>query len=73
MKEFLEIYDKYSFKKGFKLEIYHSSIMDYCLTIFLKSDEENPIINIQSNDYDLMFAKGHIALKEWLLEHNEGY
>lgn len=73
MREFFEIYHKYSFIKGFKLEIYHSNVMDYCLTIFLKSNEATPIIHIQDNDYDLLFAKGQVALKEWLLEYNEGY
>lgn len=73
MKEFFEVYDKWMFKKGLKLEIYHSGIHDYCLAIYLKSDEANPIINIQDSDYDLLFAKGQVALKEWLLDYNEGY
>jgi len=43
------------------------------LIIVLKSNESNPIINIQDSDYELLFAKGQVALKEWLLEYNEGY
>ncbi|POZ56410.1 hypothetical protein LYSIN_01193 [Lysinibacillus sphaericus] len=73
MNEFFKIYDKWMFKKGFKLEIYHSGINDYCLAIYLKSNETDPIIKIQDSDYELLFAKGQVVLKEWLLEYNEGY
>lgn len=73
MNEFFKIYDKYSSNKHLKLEISHSDITDYCLTVFQKSDENVPIISIQDNDYELLFAKGQVVLKEWLLEHNGGY
>lgn len=31
------------------------------------------IVNVQDGDIELCFAKAHVALKEWLLENEDGY
>ncbi len=70
MKDFIKLYDKYCFKFKFTLEIYNSQIMDYCLNIKCGGKE---IINIQSCDFNLMFAKAYVELADWLSENNNGY
>lgn len=31
------------------------------------------IVQVQHSDMELAFAKAHVELKEWLLEHDGGY
>lgn len=75
MNEFLKFYDKV--KKGsWALEIYHSSIVDWRITIGYKTTSTKhgqTIISIQDCDMELAFAKAQVALKEWLLEYEGGY
>lgn len=75
MKEFVRFYKKKN-RGDWTLDIYHSSIMDWCITVGYKTTNEKNgqiIINIQDCDVDLAFAKAQVALKEWLLEHQGGY
>lgn len=58
------------------LDIRHSSIVDWCITVGYKVSHEKhgeTIIHVQDCDVDLAFAKAQVALKEWLCEHNGGY
>ena len=66
------------------LEITYSKITDWIITIYRKGlaqdypasprDGNDAIIAIVSEcDMELCFAKAHVALKEWLCEHNGGY
>lgn len=76
MKEFLEVYGRHHLRLGFNLEIYHSSITDWCITVGYKLT--NPkhgeeIVKIQESDYEYALAKAQIALKDWLLENDGGY
>jgi hypothetical protein len=72
MKEFIDTYENWELKFGLKLEIYHSSIVDWCIRVGFKH-KTDIILNIQESDLELAFAKAQIKLKEWLLENNGGY
>lgn len=75
MVEFLRFYDE-SNEGAWSLEIYHSSIMDWCITIGYKTTHHKHgevIINVQGCDMDLVFAKAQVNFKEWLLENQGGY
>lgn len=76
MIEFLKFYDEKYFEKGWRLEIYHSSIMDWCITVGYKSTHpksDEIILNIQNNDLEYIFAKAQVLLKDWLIENDGGY
>lgn len=75
MQEFIRFYNEKN-KGAWTLEIYHSSIMDWCITIGYKTTHSRngeTIIHIQDGDMDLAFAKAQVAFKEWLLENEGGY
>lgn len=84
MQDFLKFFNEK--RRGFPmhLEIYYSKIMDWCISIYKKgcandypnSEKEGAdvvIVYVQDCDMELCFAKAHVQLKEWLLEHNGGY
>jgi hypothetical protein len=75
MQDFLKFYNEK--KKGnWTLNIYHSSIMDWCITIGYKVTSKNhgeTIIDVQSCDMEFVFAKAQVELKEWLLNNEGGY
>lgn len=76
MDDFLRFYNMIKDGNGWALEIYHSSIMDWCITIGYKTTHPKhgtDIIKVQDNDMELAFAKAQIKLKEWLLDNNGGY
>lgn len=77
MEEFYEVYSKNCRDKGLKLEIYHSPIVDWVVTIYQinSTDIENPkeIVRIQDSDRKLAIAKAYVALVDWLLENQGGY
>lgn len=69
---FHEIRDTY----GFCIEIYSSSIMDWCIKVGYKStmpQHGTVVILIQDCDVDLAFAKAQVKLKDWLMENEGGY
>ncbi|UED78102.1 hypothetical protein [Brevibacillus sp. DP1.3A] len=75
MHEFVRFYDEAN-KGDWYLEIYHSSIMDWCIRIGYKTTHHRrgeAIINVQDCDMDLAFAKAQVAFKEWLRESEGGY
>ncbi|OMF70493.1 hypothetical protein [Paenibacillus glucanolyticus] len=71
MTELFELYDRHATRLGLKIEMYHSNIVDWRITI------ENPngelIVNVQHCDYKYVLAKAEVGLKEWLSENNGGY
>ncbi|ASN69166.1 hypothetical protein 7F23_53 [uncultured Caudovirales phage] len=77
MEEFYEVYSKNCHNNGLKLEIYHSPIVDWVVTIYQinPADMENPkeIISIQDPDRKLAIAQAYVALVDWLLENQGGY
>lgn len=76
MYDFLKFYNLIANSRGYKLEIYHSSIVDWCIAVGYKVTHPKhgeQIISIQDGDMELAFAKAHVALKEWMLEHEGGY
>lgn len=75
MSDFLKFYDRIC-KPDWSLTIYHSSIVDWSITIGYKNTSENygdQIINIQSCDMELAFAQAQVALKQWLSVNEGGY
>lgn len=77
MSDFLKFFDDKTHNYPMHLEIYYSKIMDWCINIYKKGCGENGedlrICDVQSCDMELCFAKAHVALKEWLSEHEGGY
>lgn len=76
MYDFLKFYDGIKHNRGWALDVYHSSITDWCIVIEYKTTDpkyRETIIRIQCSDMGLAFAKAQVALKEWLLENEGGY
>jgi hypothetical protein len=76
MEEFVRFYNEKWRDRGWNLEIYHSSIMDWCITVGYKTTHPkhgDEIIRVQSCDADFAFAKAQVMLKEWLLKNEGGY
>lgn len=75
MQEFLKFYSRV--KKGsWALEIFHSNIIDWRITIGFRAGHPlcgQNIVDIQNCDMDLVFAKAQVELKEWLLKNDGGY
>jgi hypothetical protein len=53
------------------VEISYSKVCDWIVHIWKAGVDD--ICCIQDSDMELAFAKAHVALKEWLLEHEGGY
>ncbi|MFB5758990.1 hypothetical protein [Paenibacillus medicaginis] len=77
MEEFLRFYDSIkNHHRGWSLEIYYSSILDWNITVGYSADHPwhgRHIIHVQDCDRDLAFAKAQVLLKEWLLDKEGGY
>lgn len=76
MEVFLKFYNEINFKNGFALNIYHSSIVDWSITVGYKAShpkKDEAIIVIRESDMELAFAKAQVELKQWLLENKDGY
>ncbi|GAK41923.1 hypothetical protein TCA2_4415 [Paenibacillus sp. TCA20] len=77
MNDFLLFYNSISHNFSWTLDIYHSSIVGWIITIGYKPAHEmhgQNVIHVQDDcDMQLCFAKAQIALKEWLCENNGGY
>ena len=82
MSNFLKFIDKLGTKVH--LEIYYSSIMDWCIRVYKKDcaseypksrKDGNDVIlcDVQSCDMELAFAMAQVECKEWLSEFNGGY
>lgn len=76
MYDFLKFYDEACSNKGWALDIYHSSIVDWSITIGYKTTHPKhgeTVIHVQDCDMELAFAKAHVEIKKWLLENEGGY
>lgn len=84
MQDFLKFFDEKAKSFPMHLAITYSKICDWNICIYKKGcaedypnsekdGEDALIVYVQDGDMELCFAKAHVALKEWLLEHNDGY
>ncbi|GIO42495.1 hypothetical protein [Paenibacillus apis] len=75
MTDIFEVYDRHGARLGLKIEIYHSNIVDWRLTIEKRKNLEEGcvIVDVQHSDYKYVLAKAEVEFKEWLLETNGGY
>ena len=58
-------------------ELYYSSIMDFCMKLYLKGyntdDSDLVIFDEQNSDLDYLICKCKVAYKDWLIENVGGY
>lgn len=84
MHDFLIFVDDLKHRFPIHVEIYYSRITDWVISIRKQGcAEDYPdsphdgsdaiLVNESSCDMELCFARAHVALKEWLLEHDGGY
>lgn len=84
MYDFLTFFDEEVRSFPMHLEICYSKTMDWTITITkkgcasdypdsVKRGNDAVIVDEQDGDIGLVFAKAHVALKEWLLENEGGY
>lgn len=77
MYEFLKFFDEYATNHPTHLEIQYSKTLDWVICIWKKGCGENGddlvLVNESGPDVELVFAKAHVALKEWLAEYEGGY
>lgn len=77
MNEFLKFFDEKVMDYPMHMQIYYSKNVDWCINVWKKGCGENGqdinIVNVESCDMELCFAKAHVQLKEWLIENEGGY
>ena len=84
MNDFLMFFNDLRRRFPLHMEIYYSRVMDWCVKVWkmgcAKDYPNSPaegkdaiLVNVQDCDMKLCFATAHVALKEWLREHNGGY
>ena len=84
MNDFLKFLDEELKYFPMHVEISYNKTCDWSIYIYKKgcaSDYPNSekdgndavIVYVQDGDIELCFAKAHVALKEWLLEHEGCY
>lgn len=87
MSDFLRFVDELRKHFPVHVEIYYSKTMDWCITITKvgcaadyptarhggEDSDDVILVDVQSLDMELCFAKAHVALKEWLREFEGGY
>lgn len=77
MQEFLNFVDEKRHGLPMHVEIYYSNDMDWCINVYVERYFEDGrslrIVDVQSCDIELAFAKAQVQLKEWLLENEGGY
>lgn len=75
MTDLMEVYDRHALRLGLKMELYHSNIIDWRITIEKRKSltECELIVDVQHCDYKYVLAKAEVELKDWLSEHNDGY
>ena len=66
------------------VEIYYSKLMDWCITVTKRgcaadypesqhAGDDAILVREQGSDMQLIFAKAHVELKQWLIKNNCGY
>lgn len=76
MHDFLKFYDSIKERFPWSIEIYNSSVMDWCITIGYQPTHTlhgEKIVHVQDCDMELVFAKAQVLLKEYLSENHGGY
>lgn len=84
MSEFLTFFDKLVRRFPLHLEITYNKTMDWTIYVTKRGcAEDYPespndghdaiLVWVQDGAMELCFAKAHVALKEWMIEHNGGY
>lgn len=77
MDDFLRFIDGLSSKFPIRIEISHSGVMDWCITVYKQEGDsdykESLICHAQDSDMELCFAKAHVEVKHWMLAHVGGY
>lgn len=84
MNDFMKFIDDLVHRFPVHLNIYYSKTMDWCITVYKKGcaedypgsrhEDNNAILcEVQSSDMELAFARAQVEVKEWLIEHNDGY
>ena len=77
MNEFLRFFNTKLDELSMHMEIYYSKVMDWSIRVWRKGAGDNgedvTLVQVQDVDMELCFAKAHVQLKEWLLEHEGGY
>ncbi|WP_156913269.1 hypothetical protein [Acetobacterium malicum] len=73
MSDFLKFFEEKVENYPMHMEIYYSKTMDWCIHIWKLLDVRIEIAEVQGSDMELVFAKAHVELKEWLLENEGGY
>ena len=84
MYSFLQFIDSLKSYFPVHLEIAYNRFSDWTIYVYKKacaseypgcecSGDDVIICDEQHSDMEFAFAKAHVAVKEWLLEHNGGY
>ena len=84
MDDFLKFFYEKVQSYQMHLSISYSKIIDWCIEVTkigcadmypdaVHSGNDVVIVQVQHSDMELAFAKAHVELKEWLLEHDGGY
>lgn len=77
MQDFLKYFADFTKNYPMHLEIYYSKTCDWSIRIYRKgcgkNGEDIIICNVQNPDVEYVFAKAHVALKDWLSEFLGGY
>ena len=84
MSDFLRFFDDKVRDFPMHFDLHYSKTFDWTLKISKKycagdypraNSEDGDVIIFRDSDLDLelLFAKAHVALKEWLLEYEGGY
>ena len=77
MGDFLKFFANKTLYYSMHFTLEYNRTCDWCLTIWKKYGAEDgsdlEICFVQGNDIELVCAKAHVELKEFLLEHDGGY
>lgn len=77
MSDFLKFFDEEAHAYPMYLDIYYSKCTDWIIAVYKKGCAEDgtdlKIVYVNDIDMELCFAKAHVQLKEWLVEHEGGY
>ena len=77
MNEFLRFFDEKTEYFPMHMQIYYSSIQDWCISIWTGRNnachDKKLIVDVQSCDMEYAFAKAQVKLKDYLSDHEGGY
>lgn len=84
MADFLHFFDELVRRFPLHLEIVYNKTMDWSIEIYKKGcakdypksphhGDDAVLVMENGNDMELVFARAHVALKEWLSEYEGGY